>query len=222
MRFNNFGVRSFGCVAGLALLTMGLAPLAQAQTPALTLDNMTGETLINPPFTLGFEFTANTALNVTALGLFDDSQDGMAERHEIGLFDSGGTLLASTILGAGTAAPLTNQFRYADIAPVTLTAGQNYRIGAVFASGADPLIFPGAASNFATDPGVTFVAARFAFGSTLADPTISGGDLPSYFGPNFKIGTSAVPEPGTYALIASLGLSGIGVLARRKRGCKTA
>lgn len=207
---------SITCIAGLSLFSL-VSLSALAQTPAVTFDNLTGQMLGNPPFTLGFEFTANANVSVSALGLFDDSQDGLNERHELGLFNSGGTLLASTILGSGTANPLTNQFRYASIAPVNLIAGQNYRIGGVYATGSDLLLFPNDAVNFATDSQITFVGTRFAAGSSLADPTSgAAGNSPGYFGPNLLISpAAAVPEPGSIALL--VGMSATGLLALRRR-----
>jgi hypothetical protein len=170
-------------VAVLALLFVGVG---QAKAgPAFTLDNTTGSSLANGPFTLGFQFTANSAITVNALGIFDSSQDGLAVSHDVGLWDMGGNLLASTTVASGTADPLTNQFRYHSITPVTLVAGQTYNIGGLFLDGSDPNTFPGDAQNFVTDPSITFVQNAYVSGGTLGDPTNSVGTDPAYFGPNF-------------------------------------
>ena len=206
------------------LLTIAAAAFAFCFTaapshaaPIFTITNTTGFSLGNPPFTLGFEFVANSAMNVTALGLFDDNLNGLAESHQIGLFNSSGTLLASTTIPAGTAAPLTNQFRYVPIPSVTLAAGATYRIGAVYTSGADPLIFPGTATGFATDPSMTFIGSRFAGGATLTNPTLSGGDgtaNAAYFGPNALL--AAAPEPTTMAVFGLMAVGAFGIRRRLK------
>jgi hypothetical protein len=196
----------------VALVLFAGANAAQA-SPIFTITNLTGDSLGNPPFTLGFEFTvdAGQQFMATDLGLFDSSQDGLFEAHAIGLWDAGGTLLASTTIPAGLAAGLTNQFRYVAIAPVLLNAG-NYRVGAVFTSGSDPNIFPGGATGFAMAAGMTFVGSRFIAGAALTDPTATAGADPSYFGPN--INATAVPEPFTVLLVGAGLASG---LARRRR-----
>lgn len=143
--------------------------------------------------------------------MFDSSFDGLAEAHAIGLWDSGGTLLASAVVPAGTGGTLVSGFRYVPIAPVLLGPG-NYRVGAVFTSGADPNIFPGGATGFATISGINFVTSRFVDGAVLTFPTASGGDDPSYFGPNVNL--TEVPEPLTLMLVGS-GLAT--ALVRRRR-----
>lgn len=207
---------------GLAAMVLGLVVGVAGRTEAgiaFTLDNATGQGLGNPPFTLGFNFTTNQAITVTHLGLFDDSLDGLVDRHEIGLWDSGGNLLASGFIGAGTVAPLTNQFRYISIAPVNLTSGQQYSIGALYETGADALIFPGDATNFATDPAITFDSSAFAFGGALSFPGGSVGADPAYFGPNFRFTpTAVIPEPTTLAggLLAVALLGGHWLRHRRR------
>ncbi len=199
----------------LAAASLLAAALPALSSPAYTISNNTGLQLANPPFTLGFEFATNSAMTVTALGIFDDSQDGLVERHEIGIWDAGGTLLASTFIGAGTSAPLLNQFRYVGIAPIALSSGATYHIGALYSSGSDALLFPGDTTGFATDPRITFASSAFVSGGTLANPTSSAGTSPAYFGPNFVI-AAAVPEPGTLALLG-FGLAGLAATRRRKQ-----
>lgn len=197
-------------IACLAFAAMGAAHAA----PAFTISNTTGEQLTNPPFTLGWTFTTTGPITLTHLGIFDSEQNGLAEAHAIGLWRIGGTLLASTTVAAGTANPLVNQFRYADITDVMLEAG-TYTVGALYASGADTLIFPGRANDFAMAAGLVFNTANFAPGDSLTYPEVAFGTAPAYFGPNFLFNaeTTAVPEPATLTLFAAALLG----LARRRQ-----
>ncbi len=87
-------------------------PLLAAPMPGITFPNLTGESLGNGPFTLGWQFTVSQSITVTALGAFDDSQDGLNESHDVGIWDSLGNSMGSTTVAAGTVDPLVNQFRY--------------------------------------------------------------------------------------------------------------
>src|ERR1700680_555420 len=191
----------------LVALSTFLPSAVLADTSAITITNTTGQSLSNAPFTLGWEFTTNQQIKVTQLGVFDDSLNGLVDSYQVGIWDSSGTLLGMATVLSGTGDPLVNQFRYAAIngGPITLAAGQNYEIGALYLDGNDPLIFPGNATGFASDPSITFDQSSYAGGGTLTDPTNSISTSPSYFGPNFLIGTSITqtPEPSGLLLLGS-------------------
>jgi hypothetical protein len=195
------------------MLLAGSAATVQAE-PLITVSNTTGQGLGNPPFTLGFDFTVHAPITVTELGIFDDSQNGLAESHAVGLWNSSGQLLASATVAAGTVDPLVNQFRYVPISPVDLQAGQDYFLGALFTSVTDALLFPGTPTGFAIAPEATFGESRFHNGGTLTFPTSSVDGGPGYFGPNLIFAT---PEPSTLALLG-LGIAGVAGWRRwRKR-----
>jgi hypothetical protein len=139
----------------------------------------------------------------------------LGESHKVGIFDSSGALLVSTIIPSGTGSLLEGHFRYADIAPLKLDAGQTYTASAFHptrfsdvAGGADLndiLVNP--AISLPTFPG------RFIHGGTdLEFPTsIATNEFngsPFGFNPNFLL--TPVPIPPTIWLLGSglLGLVG--------------
>lgn len=201
--------------AALALVLF-VAGLTQVKAgPAVTFDDTTTPyILVNPSFTLGWQFTTTQAIDVTALGIFDSGQDGLVDSYPIGIWNGSGTLVASAVVASGTVDPLTNQFRYAAITPVLLNPG-TYNIGALFTTGDDPLFFANfiAPTNFATDALITFDQGQYVGGPTLADPTSANPGSPGYFGPDFLL--TAVPEPASITLL-SAGLF-VFMLLRRRR-----
>src|SRR5678815_4779246 len=74
--------------------------------------------------TFGWSFTVGTAsLQVTGLGIWDDGNNGLIGAHPVGLWSSSGTLLATTIVPAGTAAPLLGEYRFVSVPnPIMLSA----------------------------------------------------------------------------------------------------
>jgi hypothetical protein len=157
----------------------------------------------------GFQFSTTQAVTLSALGYYDDAGDGLTVAHEIGVFDSTGTLLYSTILGAGTSGELLGDFRYASIPLLNLAANQNYTVAAtaggeseMFAYGA---INDGFLTGFVTDPAIQIApnAGVFVYQPGLQYPTQQFG-YTFYAGPNFLVQQSedvVVPEPAAGLLL---------------------
>ena len=164
-------------------------------------------------YSLGYSFTANTNLNVTALGYFDDG--GLRETHAVGLYDSNGQLLASTTVdGKGTQ---QGYFSFDSISPVTLTAGKTYEVmgnsGLIDGYSFDTL-------GFTVDPRITFLNDEYAQGNTLqfgnGSENILAADGGAFFGGNF-LSTSATvtPEPSSMLLLTT-GATALAGAARRR------
>src|ERR1035438_3450618 len=79
-------------------------------------------------WSLGYQFIANNAVSVVALGTFDYLQDGLVGPQQVGLWDASHTLLASTFVDNSD--PLQGFWRFNAIAPVTLVAGATYYVAA--------------------------------------------------------------------------------------------
>jgi hypothetical protein len=201
------------------LLVVLVCGLMAAFAPSLLADEFgqafnaaySGQSLSNGPYTLGWSFNVTAPINVTGLAVFQDNGVPLQESHDVGIWDSSGTLLVSGIVtnaGCGVVDQLGQQDWCVVGAAATLTPG-TYTIGAVWLDGADPMIFPGEVGNV-NGPSVVYLQNEYIEGGVLTDPITNGGGN-SYFGPNFT-----TPEPASLALLGCglLGLAGL----RRKIG----
>jgi hypothetical protein len=167
--------------------------------------------------TLGFDFTVGSSpIQLTALGLWDENQDGFTHSHMIGLWDNSGNLLGSVIISAGTVNLLSGEFRYADLAtPVTLLAGTTYVLGASYLdTDADHLVGNVAGDQATFDPAVLAGNYRFALDNGFAFPDGNSGSG-SAVGPNAQF--AIVPEPGRGLTALALVLGALIYIRRRIR-----
>ncbi|MGO9599047.1 MAG: PEP-CTERM sorting domain-containing protein [Isosphaeraceae bacterium] len=163
--------------------------------------------------TAGLEFTANSNITVTALGFVDSTGIGLNEAHLVGIFDVSTQKLITdptATVAAGTVDPLVGAFRYADITPVTLTAGSEYIIVGRLPTTGD-LVGYTTPAGLIPSPAFTLVNAVYGLGPGLVyppNPSPSG----TYVIANFEYTTAtAVPEPATLVL-AGMGILGVGYL----------
>lgn len=201
----------YAAAFGLALVT---ASPAIADTAILGWTGGSSFPAYSEDETVGFNFTANEAMSITALGIWN--ADGSIDfSHEVGLWDAAGTLLASVVIGPQTSAAGT--FVYADTSGITLTAGSNYAIGARYRLGETDNYISGA-SGVSVDPAITFLGAnRSPNGSGFAFPSVSDG-TGGRFGPNFQFESvnGAIPEPASWAMMLA-GFGAVGYAMRRRK-----
>jgi len=236
--------RLLGCTAAMMVgaLLSSLAGLARGQTPGLALDvsvvspdlpGLSGMIYTEEISTVGWSFRTRSDVLVDRLGVLDWGNDGLTVPHWVGIWDSSGRLLTSSLVERGVTEPLVEGYRFATIAPTLLHADQTWTIGATVGFRL-PLVIPGEESS-----GLVEMPDAFPYGippldvrmhpsvevlaPALGSPAGSGGMEPpgtlmyptSAFAaefayvPNFQI----VPEPG----LCLLGVIAVCVLHRRPR-----
>ncbi len=181
------------------------------QPSVLTTDNTaidftapTGNgTGVGPQQVRGWEFEATSTITISHLGWYDTSSsgtsDGLLRSHDIGLWASDGSLLASATLPSGSSGTEVGRFRYVPIStPVVLTAGSSYVIAGTEGPDAASLRDNGenlvnVASKVSIDPSITIINGRVVNSGTLVYPSgvssISGSGG-AWFGPSFGSGES--------------------------------
>jgi hypothetical protein len=147
--------------------------------------------------------------------MFDVGGGPLAHGFPVGLWTSGGTLLASTTVTNANSTALASSsplgvWLATPIAPLTLAPG-DYVLGE-FGSTAD---LAAALATATTIPGVTFTGAVGSPGGSLGFPSTPQAVNAGVFGPNLALVT--VPEPSTLALLALGGGALAGWRRWRKR-----
>lgn len=215
------------------LLSVALLSPVRAQTPAVSFSpGFTGftDTAANEgvaSYNLGYTFSVNAPIIVTALGYY--SEGAYTTTHDVGLYSSAGTLLLSGTVS--NADPLTDFFRYTtpNLTDFALLPGQTYTLAGVTGAN-DPFFFgvqtqDGTASALNTAPQINFGGAVSTEGSTLTDNNFQADPNanPGTFGPNFQFAPAPVPEASTLVstgLLLCLGLGSWAVTARRRRAVR--
>jgi hypothetical protein len=176
--------------------------------------------------TVGWGFTPNQNILVTALGVYDPTGNGTGNTHTAGIWTlGGGTLVTSEVVSGGVE---TGAFRFLSLTtPVILLAGTEYVIGSTVdeinngegftwtpvnsTSCCGNVGVPAADMTYDNtdltfDSGGAFVV-NTSPSTSLTYPNTQDSTRPQYFGPDFQF--QVLPEPAPALLVAV----GLGLLA---------
>jgi len=185
-------------------------------TPAIGYSTYLGGSGTFDGYSLGWDFTLNTNVYITGLGYYDNSSDGNAFSHEVGIFSlSNSNLLVSATVAAGTGESLQgdglhSSYRYHATSHLLLAG--TYRIAAV--GRPFPDVVGSVPSGLYTAPEVSLGNSYYIFtgGTAVTFPTtFADGPSNPYLSPNFTF--TVVPEPATVAFLA---VGGLMLLWRRR------
>jgi hypothetical protein len=181
------GVRPIGGEAGVR--PIGVDGGEAAGTVAILVPDLgSAFNYYQASYVLGWYFGANAAIQVTSLGFYDASMDGLTESHPVAIYDMATqALLASTTVVP--ADPLTGFFHYAALGiPLTLTPGHTYVIVALVGT-EEYLAFYNIDSTWTVNPAITYEGSAVNYANSSATMlyypdtfTPTAGD----FGPNFE------------------------------------
>ncbi len=166
--------------------------------------------------TLGLDFRVNSAISVDALGVFDDSSNGLERNISVTIYNASGvavTPIISFLTGGGTGLA----YLFQSIAPVVLTPGA-YQLAA-WGYGQGELNYnndgPNGPITFNDLGGrLTALGTRYS-GVAGGLATLPDQGLTRYGAGSFQ--AAAVPEPATWAMMIT-GFGAAGVMMRRRRG----
>lgn len=169
-------------------------------------------------YNLGYQFlVGDTSLSVSSLGFYDLGLDGLANNHQVGLWRTDGSLLASVNISRGLHL-LDHGFAFENLAaPVLLDANTEYILSAYWPSPADRVYADFFAGSQPLFIGATLVGSRLnpLGDSELKFPTISSTNGFAWIGANLTY--TPVPEPSTYALFGGMFLVGLTIVNSRRR-----
>lgn len=134
--------------------------------------------------TAGWEFRVHSDLTVTSVGVYDCDDDGLAQNHEVGVWDkdAGPLLIATFTVPAGTGTELVDHFRHVTVPPLDLDADKTYVVAALYPQASTDCVAFSGTFNF--DPRITFITGR-EMSSPTPVLTYPGSPNTYRFGPTF-------------------------------------
>jgi hypothetical protein len=207
------------------LALLGARPASGSYSLAL---DMTGNQTVDytgGPGVVGWSFEITTPLLFYGIGFFDPgSLPSLGTAVEVGLWDSGGNLLASgDIVGTSDVVvpsiDCCGEWLFdTNGSPIEVLAPGTYAIGALIPANSQTAI--AAATSAPTFPGITFGENLQGSGAGgLVEPTFTFITFGlGFFGPNLLVGAdpTAAPEPGTFGFVGGAMVLGVVLYWRRK------
>ncbi|MGA2620563.1 MAG: PEP-CTERM sorting domain-containing protein [Thermoguttaceae bacterium] len=209
-----------GLLAVALAAALGLAAAGTAYADPVAEYGYSGSLGSGGDYTVGWSFTTNQAISVTALDALYPAPGG----SQVYLYGTSDNVLASTTVlttdpREGSPIPFYSQA----ITPVVLAAGQTYYIVENMTPGSSVAIY---AYGVTTQSFITY-------GGGVAEPGLStypttdafyanylNWYAPDYFGPNFDAtAVESVPEPSV-AMGLCTSLLGLAVIYLRRRGAR--
>lgn len=189
-------------------------PAVDFTTPGVLANNWSPT---NNGFSMGWEFNVLQPIEVTKLGYFNYGPQGggIVTPHQVGIFDSMGTLLVSTTVNPGD--PTSGLWVWKSLStPFMLAPGNGYVIAGL--TGPTDL-YTYSVPSIVVDPNIAYVKNRYERtpSGTLINPTYTTSVYPGFhwFGPNFD-SRDVVPEPALLQLPFLLGMGGFAYWRRRR------
>jgi len=171
-------------IALLACTLLSLAsplPNADAATAVAVPDSSTLPQVTPSASVLGYEFVSSQTLTLTALGIFDENNDGISSAHTVAIWDDAGNVVTQQLFAPGAGA-LAGGFRFIEVAPINLTADIKYIVGVFyFGNNDDPVVTANSSDQYALDSRLTILGGRSRTGGFGA-PNTETSDV--YLGPN--------------------------------------
>src|SRR5665213_4370935 len=183
--------------------------LANADTIAYDFPVTSGNQSFGGP--LGMDFNVNSAIEITALGVFDSNADGLNSQLTVYIYNrTTGTALAEQVFATGNTGTLVNGERFLTLAtPLDLAAGFQ---GSIVAEGYNVEFEANSGLGVGTTNSggglISFVGSG-RYGATAGSfPTIVDAGAANHYGAGtfeFKaIETTATPEPAPGLMVACM------------------